>query len=163
MRLPSVILLLALAPLPTHGTTETPCNLDAPWDHTRELLAKEIEDPEFVPVESVDDGQLLTAVSQWLRARLEEDVETLERLTISLPVQYRQVNREWIESELARLHIFEARAATAHVDPANPLHVTVLSEVAIRLEGKCRVSSLGLRWVKLNGRWKTFPGGVTLN
>jgi hypothetical protein len=112
--------------------------------------------------ESVDDGQLLEAVSQWLRARIHEDVVQLERLTISLPVQYQQVNREWLESEVAQNKIYAAAPVIADVDPSNPLHVTVLAEVAIRLQGACIVTSIASEWIRLGAKWRMLPGGVYL-
>jgi len=161
MKLLFISLLSLLAASSVVGDTATLCTLDAPWDRTREILAENIKDPEFVPVASVDDGQLLAVVAEWLKARLEQDAGTLRRLTIPLPDQYQQVNRDWIESDLAELDIHEARAAVAQVDPTNPKHVTVLSEVAVRLQGVCTVSTIGTSWVKLNGQWKSFPGGAT--
>jgi len=161
MKLLLISLLSLLATSAVVGDTATLCTLDAPWDLTREILAENIQDPEFVPVASVDEGKLLAAVAEWLKARLERDAGTLQRLTVPLPDQYQQVNRDWIEPDLAKLDIYEARAAVAHVDPTNSKHVTVLSEVAVRLRGVCTVSTIGTSWVKLNGQWKSFPGGAT--
>jgi hypothetical protein len=160
MRSLSIVLAFVLIPSAVHATSESACSLDAPWDASRESLAKNIAEPDFVPVPSVDDGRLFAAANRWVRARLEGDVATLERLTIPLPDQYRQVNRDWIASELGKLRVYEIRILTARVDSSNPLHVTVLSEVAVRIQGKCRVSTIGSTWVKLNAEWKMMPGGI---
>jgi len=154
------ILFLTLTALPSaQATTETSCSLEAPWDRTRELLAELSADSESRPVESIDDGRLFEAVTAWTRARMTGDVDALEQLTIRLPIQYADVNRRWIASEVGGQHIWEAKVVTARLDDTNPFHVVVFVEAATRIGGRCSVTSIATSWVKLDGKWQALPGG----
>ena len=154
----AIVLLLSGPVFSEPPATSGPCTLGAPWDSTRELLAKSVGDPGVVPITEVDNGELLNAVTEWLRAWHDGDVESLVRLTIPLPDQYQQVNRDWLEKEAARLTWQEAEPMAGQLDPSNAQHILALSEVAVRIDGQCVVSAVVVSWIKLNGRWRAFPG-----
>ena len=159
MKVAAYALVLVTACLPAASSEPAPCTTESPWDEGRESLARDERDPEFVPVASIDGAKLLEAMNEWFAARANGDAQCLEKLTIPLPNQYDQVNRSWIQSELKGYKYDIARPIQAQVDPSNPFHVLVLSEVTLRIAGKCATSAMGCDWVKLNGTWKTFPGG----
>lgn len=152
-------IVVAAACLVAHAAETPPCTAESVWDQARESLARHEHAPEFLAVTLVDGGKLLAAMNEWFAARASGDAARLEELTIPLPDLYDSVNRSWIQTELKGYRYDIARPLLAQVDPSNPQHVLVLSEVTLRIAGKCTMSAMGCDWVKLNGAWKTFPGG----
>jgi len=162
MNVRAAVLVLVTCWMSAFAAEVPTCSSSSPWDDTRKSLAQNERDPGFLPIASIDGGNLLRAMNDWFAARAAGDAQRLREMIIPLGMQYDAATRAWVQMALTGYRYDVARPLLAQVDPSNPGLVLVLSEVTIRIGGKCSMSAMGCSWLKVNGKWMVLPDGPRL-
>jgi hypothetical protein len=152
-------LLLLTTALSVRAAQLPPCPADSPWDDTREALSRDEQQPGFVPIASVDDGNLLAAMNEWFDARSARDAERLESMIVPLAIKDDDASRSWVQLVLRGAPYDVARPLLAQVDASSPGYALVLSEVTARIAGQCSMSVMACSWMKHGDKWMVLPDG----